>query len=186
VRAQKEAAMGKHASRRQDRRGNLRARSFAWAAGAVVAGLCAAPGTARADGFLDAPGQSVGVSIQAAMVTCSLVSIGGNAANIAMQNPQRGWMYSGYICGFMNTLISPIMFIFFHDAAPAYSLSTAGVHGAVGITNLGLAIYNGVLWHRARTAAAAKEPIKVSIRPMIGRDSLGGQLYGLSFGVASF
>lgn len=149
---------------------------------ATLLGLSAASSTARAD-VADQPGQPAGVAIQAALFACSAVSIGGNAANIAMKNPQRGWIYSGFICGFVNTLISPIILIYFQDPAP-YGLTAGFVHGALGITNLGLAIYNGVLWHRARTAK--QEPPRLALQPFIGRDSIGASVAGLSLNLSRF
>ena len=158
---------------------------------ALAAALCAllflvvsgASRPAHAAEVADQPGQAVGVAIQSALWACSAVSIGGNAANIAMKNPQRGWMYSGFICGFVNTLISPIILIYFQDPPP-YGVTAGFVHGALGITNLGLAIYNGVLWHRAHTAA--KEPPRLALQPFIGRDSIGASVAGLSLSLSRF
>jgi hypothetical protein len=126
----------------------------------------------------DQPGQAAGLAIQGLLYACSAVSIGGNAANIAMKNPQRGWLYSGFVCGFINTVTSPVMIIFFNQAEPPYGVTAGAVHGILGVTNLGLAIYNGVLWHRARTLG--QEPPKVALLPLVGRDSLGGSVVGLS------
>lgn len=150
---------------------------------ATLLGLSAASSTARAD-VADQPGQPAGVAIQAALFACSAVSIGGNAANIAMKNPQRGWMYSGFICGFINTIVSPVVLIYFRNPEPVYGVTTGAVHGALGVTNLGLAIYNGVLWHRARIAG--QEPPRVALLPFVGRDQLGATVAGLSLRVARF
>lgn len=163
-----------------------RARRAAWTAALCALLFLAVSGAsrpARAADVADQPGQEVGVAIQSALWACSAVSIGGNAANIAMKNPQRGWMYSGFICGFVNTLISPIILIYFQDPAP-YGLTAGFVHGALGITNLGLAIYNGVLWHRAHTAA--QEPPRLALQPFIGRDSIGASVAGLSLNLSRF
>lgn len=149
----------------------------------TLAGLSAPSTPARAE-VADQPGQPVGVAIQAALFACSAVSIGGNAANIAMKNPQRGWMYSGFICGFINTVVSPITLIYFREPETVYGITTGAVHGVLGVTNLGLAIYNGVLWHRARTAG--QEPPRVALLPFVGRDQLGASVAGLSLRVARF
>ena len=160
-----------------------RARGSAVLCALLLALLCGAARPAKAANVADQPGKEVGVAIQSALWACSAVSIGGNAANIAMKNPQRGWIYSGFICGFVNTLISPIILIYFQDPAP-YGLTAGFVHGALGITNLGLAIYNGVLWHRARTAK--QEPPRLALQPFIGRDSIGASVAGLSLNLSRF
>ena len=161
----------------RSRRAALQAALFA----VTVTGLATASTPARA-AVADQEGQPVGVAIQAALFACSTVSIIGNSVNIVQNRPQRGWLYSGYICGFTNALIGPITLIYFRDPEPAYGITTGAVHTALGLTNLGVAIYNGVLWHRARTAG--QEPPKVSLLPYIGRDRLGAAVAGLSFTIS--
>ncbi len=153
-------------------------------AGLAVAGICGQPREAAA-ALAEQPGQAVGLAIQGALYACSVTSIVGNSVNIATRNPQRGWLYSGFICGFTNTVVSPVMLIFFSDAEPTpYGLAAGAVHGVLGVTNLALAIYNGVLWHRAQVAG--KEPPKVSLVPMVGRDQLGASVVGLSLRMVRF
>jgi len=166
------------------RLGRARRASLATAlCGLTLAGVVTSARPAAAD-LVDQQGQQAGLAIQAVLYACSAVSIGGNAANIAMKHPQRGWMYSGFVCGFINTVTSPVMLIFFRNAEPPYGVTAGAIHGALGITNLGLAIYNGVLWHRAQTAG--KEPPKIALLPMLGRDSLGGSVVGLTLSMARF
>lgn len=155
----------------------------ATAVGLTLAGLSAISAPAHA-AVADQEGQPVGVAIQAALFACSTASIIGNSVNIVQKNPQRGWLYSGFICGFTNALIGPITLIYFRDPEPAYGITTGFVHTALGLTNLGVAIYNGVLWHRAKTAG--QEPPKVSLLPVVGRDSLGASVVGLSFSVTQY
>ena len=175
--------MGQHSVQRR-RTGRAARASLASAlCGLTLAGICTAARPAAAD-LADQPGQSAGLVIQGMLYACSVASIAGNAANIAMKNPQRGWLYSGFICGFINTVTSPVMLIFFADAEPPYGVTAGAIHGVLGATNLGLAIYNGVLWHRARTVG--KEPPRVSLLPLVGRDALGASVVGLSLRVARF
>ena len=83
-------------------------------AGLTLAGLCGTGRPALAN-VADQPGQAVGLTIQAMLYACSLTSIVGNSVNIATKHPQRGWLYSGFICGFTNTVVSPVMLIFFNN-----------------------------------------------------------------------
>lgn len=147
----------------------------------ALTGLAGVSTPARA-AVADEDGQAVGVAIQAALFACSTTSIIGNSVNIVQNHPQRGWLYSGYICGFINALIGPITLIYFREPEPVYGITTGAVHSVLGLTNLGVAIYNGVLWHRARTAG--QEPPKLSLLPYVGRDQLGASVAGLSLTIS--
>jgi len=133
---------------------------------------------AAQQGFLDPsnPGQPVGFAIEVALYACSVASIAGNALNIEFKNHQRGWMYSGFICGFINTILSPILIIYL-QTPPVYGTTSGLLHGLIGATNLGVAIYNGALWHRVRTTK--REPSKIVLAPFVGRDQLGASVLGL-------
>jgi hypothetical protein len=65
-------------------------------------------------------------------------------------------MYSGFICGFINTATSPIVMVYGRDPQFEYGIGMGLMHGVVGITNLGLAIWNANMWHKARMAAPAR------------------------------
>lgn len=154
----------------------------------LVAGLAVAAGSLlssrTADAFEYLPGQEAAFALQGVFGACSVISSVGNALNIANKNAQRGWMYSGFICGFINTAASPIIMIYGRDPSSEFGLGTGAAHGVLGITNLALAIYNGVLWHRARTAA--QEPPRLALQPFIGRDSIGASVAGLSLNLSRF
>lgn len=154
----------------------------------LVAGLAAAAGTLlssrTADAFEYLPGQEAAFAIQGVFGACSVISSVGNALNIVNKNAQRGWMYSGFICGFINTAASPIIMIYGRDPSPEFGLGAGAAHGVLGITNLALAIYNGVLWHRAQVAGT--EPPKVTLAPLLTRDSYGGTVVGLSLSSLRF
>ena len=94
-------------------------------------------------------------------------------------------MYSGFICGFINTATSPIVMVYGRDPQFEYGMGMGLMHGVVGITNLGLAIWNANMWHKARMAApvdATPPPPApaVSLAPMVGRDKQGANVLGLS------
>lgn len=117
-------------------------------------------------GFL--PGQAAAFAIEGVMMGGSLVSIVGNAVDLARGTPHKGWMWSGYILGFMNTVVSPILIIYGRDPKPALGFGLGAAQGVLGVTNLALAIVNGVRWHRLRMAEQATpptEPIPVQVQP---------------------
>lgn len=117
-------------------------------------------------GFL--PGQEAAFAIEGVMIGGSVISIVGNAVDLARGTPHKGWMWSGYILGFMNTVVSPILMIYGRDPKPALGLGLGAAQGVVGVTNLTLAIVNGVRWHRMRMAEQAtppSEPIPVQVQP---------------------
>lgn len=72
------------------------------------------------------------------------------------------------------------------DPKVEYGLGMGGMHTvAVGLANLGVAIWNAHLWHKARTTAPADAPPAplapaVSLAPLLGRDRQGGSVLGLS------
>lgn len=129
------------------------------------------------------PGQQMAFILEGAMATCSLTSIVGNAVTGARKTPSRAWIYSGFICGFINTATSPIVMVYGRDPQVEYGLGMGLMHGVVGITNLGLAIWNAHMWHKARTTptdAPAPPAPAVSLAPMAGRDRFGASVLGLS------
>lgn len=141
--------------------------------------LCAESRPARADLV---PGLNVAFTVDALIGAGSLISIAGNAYELAHKRPTRGWMYSGFILGFMNTaigvLVAPIILAtsdppfaiepgnqsICNDTAtgqdfpcgadrPQIAIGMAIGHTVVGLTNLALAIRSAVIWHRQRVAA---------------------------------
>ena len=80
-------------------------------------------------------------------------------------------MYSGFICGFINTATSPIVMVYGTDPKVEYGIGMGLMHGVVGITNLGLAIWNAHMWHKARTtqtdAPRCLQPLCRSLRPSV-------------------
>ncbi|MBL8633727.1 MAG: hypothetical protein JNM40_10920 [Myxococcales bacterium] len=139
---------------------------------------------AHADEITVLPGQQMAFILEGAMATCSLTSIVGNAVTAARKTPSRAWMYSGFICGFINTATSPIVMVYGRDPQVEYGLGMGLMHGVVGLTNLGLAIWNAHMWHKARTTQTDAPPpapaAAVSLAPMVGRDRLGASVLGLS------
>ena len=133
----------------------------------------------------------------------SLVAIGGNAVTLATGKPSRGFMYAGFVFGFINTVMSPIIIVYGRgdiEKVPAgmggfmhgperpeigYGLGLA--HGVLGITSLALSIRNAVVWHRQRVAESMTPPEPVASRtfsslqllPVLSRDSRGSALYGV-------
>lgn len=124
-------------------------------------------------------GLNVAFTVDALIGTGSLISIAGNAVDLARKKPTRGWMYSGFILGFMNTaigvLVAPIILAAndppfaiepgnesvckdpptgqtFPCGAdrPQVAYGIAIGHTIVGVVNLALAIRSAVIWHRMR------------------------------------
>jgi hypothetical protein len=120
----------------------------------------------------------MGFVVMGAFATCSVVSTIGNAVTYAQKKPHRGWMTSGFVCGFLNFISGPIVLAYGRDASPAFGFGTGAGHVVLGATNLGLSIANAVLWHKQRIAADALPP--VALLPYVGRDSAGGDVIGLS------
>ncbi|HMY57900.1 MAG TPA: hypothetical protein PKI49_13630 [Pseudomonadota bacterium] len=150
----------------------------------VLAALVCDSRPARAGGdIIVLPGQQMAFILEGAMATCSLTSIVGNAVTGVRKTPSRAWMYSGFICGFINTATSPIVMIYGTDPKVEYGIGMGLMHGVVGLTNLGLSIWNAHMWHKARTAAPEAPPPAapaVSLAPMVGRDKQGANILGLS------
>lgn len=139
--------------------------------------------TARAEEITVLPGQQMAFILEGAMAACSLTSIVGNAVTGVRKAPSRAWMYSGFICGFINTATSPIVMVYGTDPKVEYGIGMGLMHGVVGITNLGLAIWNAHMWHKARTTQTDAPPVPaaaVSLAPLVGRDRLGANVLGLS------
>lgn len=139
--------------------------------------------TARAEEITVLPGQQMAFILEGAMAACSLTSIVGNAVTGVRKTPSRAWMYSGFICGFINTATSPIVMVYGTDPKVEYGIGMGLMHGVVGITNLGLAIWNAHMWHKARTTQTDAPPVPaaaVSLAPLVGRDRLGANVLGLS------
>ena len=139
--------------------------------------------TARAEEITVMPGQQMAFILEGAMAACSLTSIVGNAVTGVRKTPSRAWMYSGFICGFINTATSPIVMVYGTDPKVEYGIGMGLMHGVVGITNLGLAIWNAHMWHKARTTQTDAPPVPaaaVSLAPLVGRDRLGANVLGLS------
>lgn len=139
--------------------------------------------SARAEEITVLPGQQMAFILEGAMAACSLTSIVGNAVTGVRKTPSRAWMYSGFICGFINTATSPIVMVYGTDPKVEYGIGMGLMHGVVGITNLGLAIWNAHMWHKARTTQTDAPPAPaaaVSLAPLVGRDRLGANVLGLS------
>lgn len=156
--------------------------------GAAVFVTLGAPGGARADDFQLKPGWEVAFAIDAAVGTGSLVSIAGNAVTLARGTPQKGWIVSGYTLGIINTVLCPMLAIYGTDPSPTLGLSLGAVHGVIGVTNLTLAIINGVRYARlspeARALAAARPQLNVA--PLASRDASGGTVLGAALSIARF
>ena len=171
-----------------------RRRRFALLLAALVVGaLCTESRPAAAlDNIL--PGQEAAFVIDGALGVGSVVSIVGNAVTLAQNRPQRSWMYSGFVLGWINTVIAPLLMVYGREPDPNLGLGLGAAHMVIGVTNLALAIRNGVIWHRQRVAErnailpppAPPAPPAVSIAPVIGRDGLGGSLYGVSLQLSRF
>ncbi len=150
----------------------------------VLAALVCDSRPVRAEGdIIVLPGQQMAFILEGAMATCSLTSIVGNAVTGVRKTPSRAWMYSGFICGFINTATSPIVMIYGVDPKVEYGIGMGLMHGVVGLTNLGLAIWNAHMWHKARTTSTETPPPvapAVSLAPMVGRDRQGANILGLS------
>jgi hypothetical protein len=139
--------------------------------------------SARAEEITVLPGQQMAFILEGAMAACSLTSIVGNAVTGVRKAPSRAWMYSGFICGFINTATSPIVMVYGTDPKVEYGIGMGLMHGVVGLTNLGLAIWNAQMWHKARTTQTDAPPVPaaaVSLAPLVGRDRLGANVLGLS------
>lgn len=140
---------------------------------------------AQADPITILPGQQTAFVLEGVMSVCSLTSIVGNTVTGVRKAPNRAWMYSGFICGFINTATSPIVMVYGRDPQFEYGIGMGLMHGVVGITNLGLAIWNANMWHKARMASAADvtpppPAPAVSLAPMVGRDKMGANVLGLT------
>ena len=141
--------------------------------------------SARADDIVILPGQQMAFILEGAMATCSLTSIVGNTVTGVRKQPSRAWIYSGFICGMINLATGPIVMVYGTDPKVEYGLGMGGMHTVVGLANLGVAIWNAHLWHKARTAAPTDAPLPppapaVSLAPLLGRDRQGGSVLGLS------
>ena len=137
--------------------------------------------------------------------TGSLVALTGNAVTLIQGKPQRGWMYAGFIFGFVNLVMSPIIIVygradiervpsadgthFDHGPnRPEIGFGMGAAHGVLGVTCLALSIRNAVLWHRQRVteSQAPTEPVasrtftNLQLAPLIARDNQGGALLGLT------
>lgn len=151
-------------------------------------------------------GLDAALTMDALWGTGSLVAITGNAVSLIQGKPRRGWMYAGFIFGFVNLVMSPIIIVygrgdieyvpsdnmpvphFDHGPPrPEIGFGLGAAHGVLGITSLALSIRSAVLWHRARVAESqtVTEPVasrtftNLQLAPMISRDSRGGALVGL-------
>lgn len=152
-------------------------------AGLLVGAVLAAPAAARADEFdpdvlpLDKT-HPMAFAVMGAFATCGLVSMVGNAVTYAQVKPHRGWMTSGFVCGFLNFVASPIILAYGRKAEPAFGYGTGAAHFAIGVTTLGLAIANAVRWHKQRIG---ETPLpNVALVPLYVRTPHSGQVYGLS------
>ncbi|HMU41594.1 MAG TPA: hypothetical protein PKE31_21480 [Pseudomonadota bacterium] len=137
---------------------------------------------ARADGdIIVLPGQQMAFAIEGVVTACSLTSIIGNTVTAVRKEPNRAWMYSGFICGFINTATSPIVMVYGSDPKVAFGLGMGLTHGVLGLTNLGLAIWNAHRWHKARMSMPEAPPPApaVSLVPLVGRDKQGANILGL-------
>lgn len=140
-----------------------------------------APSTAAARDKPDGPdGPAAAFALVGALNTCSAVSIVGNGVTLGMKKPHRAWMYSGFICGFLNVVAGPIVLVYGRDPSPTFGYAMGSTHFVLGATNLGLAIANAVLWHKQSIAADAGALPPVALLPYVGRDSSGGDVIGLS------
>lgn len=123
----------------------------------------------------------VAFGVMGAFATCSVVSTVGNAVTYAQKKPHRGWMTSGFVCGFLNFISGPIILAYGRDASPAFGWGTGVAHVALGATNLGLAIANARLWHKQQTAAdGTTPPPPVALAPLYLKTPQSGEVYGLS------
>lgn len=152
-------------------------------------------------------GLDAALTMDALWGTGSLVAITGNAVSLIQGKPRRGWMYAGFIFGFVNLVMSPIIIVYgrgdieyvpsnnmpvpHYDHGPArpeIGFGLGAAHGILGITSLALSIRSAVLWHRARVAESQTVPEPVASRtftnlqlaPLVSRDSQGGALVGLT------
>jgi hypothetical protein len=146
----------------------------------------------------------------------SLVSIGGNAADLALRKPHRGWIYSGFILGTANLAAGLITIFFGGDPVqtqgtnmcldkPSMTMNPCGpntpeiqyglgvAQTILGATNLALAIRNAVIWHRLRVAESQQAPpppptalSSLRVAPMVHRDLAGAPLYGVTLSLAGF
>jgi len=171
---------------------------------------CGYAGSARAELVT---GLDAAFTLDALIGAGSLVSIGGNAADLARKRPTRGWMYSGFILGTANVAAGLITVFFGGDPIeregdnmcldkPSGTVNPCGpntpeiqyglgiAQTAIGVTNLALAIRSAVIWHRLRAAESqeAPPPLSSSLRvaPVVGRDLAGAPLYGVALSFAGF
>jgi hypothetical protein len=120
-------------------------------------------------------GLNAAFTVDAFIGAGSVVSLVGNAVDLARSRPQRGWIYSGFILGTAN-LAAGLITIFFggdpieyqgtnmcYDQAsmttnpcgpntPQIQYGLGIAQTVLGAVNLGLAIRNSVIWHRHRVA----------------------------------
>lgn len=128
------------------------------------------------------------LTVDAIIGTGSVVSIIGNSVDLARGKPQRGWMYSGFALGFMNAAMGPIIIVFGRGQIEALGYGLGAAHLVLGLTNLGLAIGNGVRWHRQNNLDAppvAQRPQKLaltSFAPLVAPERQGGAVIGLTAG----
>lgn len=125
-------------------------------------------------------GPAAAFALVGALNTCSAVSIVGNGVTLGMKKPNRAWMYSGFICGFLNVVSGPIVLVYGRDPSPTFGYAMGSTHFVLGAANLGVAIANAVLWHKQRVAAESGALPPVALLPYVGRDSSGGDVLGLS------
>lgn len=163
---------------------------------ALLLAALGAPGAARADLTLK-PGQEVALTIDAAVGVGGLVSLLGNAVTLSRGQPDRqaaalgasrSWIISGYVLGTINTVLSPLLLVYGRDPSPTLGLALGGVHGAIGITNLALAIANGVRYARLRPeerGLAQRRP-RFMVAPLLAQDGRGGAALGAALSLSRF
>lgn len=126
------------------------------------------------------PGLEAAFTVDTIIGVGSLISLGGNAADLAMRKPHRGWIYSGFILGTANLAAGLITIFFGGDPImtqgtnmcldkPSMTMNPCGpntpeiqyglgiAQTALGAVTLGLAIRNAVIWHRLRVAAESQQ-----------------------------
>lgn len=168
----------------------LRALVLSLAVWMLVAAL--APRGARAEDVVLKPGQEVALALDGALGVGSLISLAGNAARLAHGTPvdgvTRSWILSGYVLGTINTVLSPLLLIYGTDPNPTLGYSLGAAHGAIGVTNLALAIVNGVRYARlsARERLVTQRRPQLLAAPLLLRDSQGTAVLGAALSVARF
>ena len=142
--------------------------------------------TPKAEFTVDNVGAAL--TVDAIIGTGSIVSIIGNSVDLARGKPQRGWMYSGFALGFMNAAMGPIIIVFGRDQIEALGYGLGAAHLVLGLTNLGLAVGNGVRWHRMNNLEAPTEKVPppavalTNVAPLLTRDRQGGAVIGVTAG----